>query len=33
MYGDAIPLGTSWAADKTLQVVYPPQFATTKPKP
>ena len=33
MYGDAIPLGTSWAADKTLQVVYPSQFATTKPKP
>lgn len=33
MYSNAIPLGTSWAADKTLQVVYPPQFANTKPKP
>lgn len=33
MYSNGIPLGTSWAADKTLQVVYPPQFANTKPKP
>lgn len=33
MYSNAIPLGTSWAADKTLQVVYPSQFANTKPKP
>lgn len=33
MYNDAIPLGTSWSTDKTLEVIYPPQFATIQPKP
>ncbi len=32
MYNEGVPVGTSWSADKTLQVISPPEFATVTPK-